>query len=111
MGFVGPYRHILYLAVAAVIVFTLTQLSIPLILRFAIDNALVSETTNRRLLELAVLVFGAMIFTNYIANSIQQITVGRVAERILFDLRRAMFVHLQTVALSFMDKHCFLHKM
>ena len=104
MGFVGPYRHILYLAVAAVIVFTLTQLSIPLILRFAIDNALVSEATNRQLLELAVLVFGAMIFTNYIANSIQQITVGRVAERILYDLRRAMFVHLQTVALSFMDK-------
>ena len=103
-GFVRPYRHFLYLAVVAVIVFTLTQLSIPLIIRFAIDNALVSDATNRELLALAVLVFGAMIFTNYIANTIQQITVGRVAERILFDLRRAMYVHLQKVALSFMDK-------
>ena len=103
-GFVRPYRHFLYLAVVAVIVFTLTQLSIPLIIRFAIDNALVSDATNRELLALAVLAFGAMIFTNYIANTIQQITVGRVAERILFDLRRAMYVHLQKVALSFMDK-------
>ena len=104
VGFVKPYRRFLYIAVVAVIVFTLTQLTIPLILRFVIDNALVKEATNRDLLELAALTFGAMIFTNYIANSIQQVTVGRVAERILFDLRRAMYVHLQKVSLSFMDK-------
>jgi ATP-binding cassette, subfamily B, multidrug efflux pump len=103
-GFVRPYRKILYIAVVAVIVFTLTQLSIPLILRFAIDNALVKEATNQQLLEIAALGFGAVILTNYIANSIQQVTVGRVAERILFDLRRAMYVHLQRVSLSFMDK-------
>ena len=104
MGFVRPYKKLLYIAVAAVIVFTLTQLTIPLILRFAIDNALVKEATNRQLLEYAALTFGSMIFINYIANSIQQVTVGRVAERILFDLRRAMYVHLQRVSLSFMDK-------
>jgi len=104
MGFVKPYKNLLYIAVAAVIVFTLTQLTIPLILRFAIDSALVKEATNRQFLEYAALTFACMIFINYIANSIQQITVGRVAERILFDLRRAMYVHLQTVALSFMDK-------
>jgi ATP-binding cassette subfamily B multidrug efflux pump len=104
VGFVRPYRHLLYIAVVAVIVFTLTQLSIPLILRFVIDKALVKEATNQQLLEIAALGFGAVIFTNYIANSIQQITVGRVAERILFDLRRAMYVHLQRVSLSFMDK-------
>ena len=45
-----------------------------------------------------------MIFTNYIAGFIQQLTVGRVAERILFDLRQAMYVHLQRVSLAFMDK-------
>ncbi len=104
VGFVRPYRRFLYIAVVAVIVFTLTQLTIPLILRFVIDNALVKEATNRDLLELAALAFGAMIFINYIANSIQQVTVGRVAERVLFDLRRAMYVHLQKVSLSFMDK-------
>jgi ATP-binding cassette subfamily B multidrug efflux pump len=104
MGFVRPYKNLLYFAVAAVIVFTLTQLTIPLILRFAIDNALVKEATNRQFLQYAALTFGSMIFINYIANSIQQLTVGRVAERILFDLRRAMYVHLQRVSLSFMDK-------
>ena len=104
MGYLRPYKNLLYIAVAAVIVFTLTQLTIPLILRFAIDSALVKEATNRQFLEYAALTFACMIFINYIANSIQQITVGRVAERILFDLRRAMYVHLQTVALSFMDK-------
>lgn len=104
MDFVGPYNKYLFIAVIAVIVFTLTQLMIPLILRYVIDNALVKEATNRDLLEIAVMVFGAMIFTNYIAGFIQQLTVGRVAERILFDLRQAMYVHLQRVSLAFMDK-------
>ena len=104
MDFVGPYKKYLFIAVIAVIVFTLTQLMIPLILRYVIDNALVKEATNRELLEIAVMVFGAMIFTNYIAGFLQQITVGRVAERILFDLRQAMYVHLQQVSLAFMDK-------
>ena len=30
--------------------------------------------------------------------------VGKVAENVLFDMRRAMFAHLQRVSLSFMDK-------
>ena len=30
--------------------------------------------------------------------------VGRVAENVLFDMRRAMFAHLQRVSLSFMDR-------
>src|SRR5690606_10767882 len=35
-AFVRPYRKQIYLSVAAVLVFTLTQLAIPLIIRFAI---------------------------------------------------------------------------
>ncbi|MDH3241157.1 MAG: ABC transporter ATP-binding protein/permease, partial [Alphaproteobacteria bacterium] len=34
----------------------------------------------------------------------QETIVGKTAERILFDLRRAMYVHLQRLSMSFMDK-------
>ncbi len=35
--FVHPYRRQIYLSIAAVLVFTLTQLAIPLIIRLAIE--------------------------------------------------------------------------
>jgi len=102
--FLKPYRGRLLLAVAAVLAFTLTQLAIPLIIRAAIDEALALGGGGRRLLDLAVAAFVAVITANYIANQLQESIVGRLASHLLFDLRRAMFAHLQVVSLSFMDQ-------
>ena len=44
------------------------------------------------------------ILINFGASYVQETSVGRVAEEVLFDIRRAMFSHLQRVSLSFMDK-------
>ena len=99
-----PYRRKLILALGAVLVFTVTQLSIPLIIRTVVDDALAAEDAQRALLDLAVLVFAAVVTVNYVANHLQEIIVGKVAEQLLFDLRRAMYAHLQAVSLSFMDK-------
>lgn len=103
-SFLRPYRTRLVLAVAAVLVFTLTQLAIPLIIRAAIDEALVRGAEGRSLLDLAVVVFIAVVSVNYIGNHLQESIVGRIASHLLFDLRRAMYAHLQVVSLSFMDK-------
>ena len=103
-GFVTPYKKRLYIAIGAVVVFTLTQLTIPLIIRYAIDEALVPGATNLALLKLAVLSFFIMITVNAAANLTQLAIVGRVAERVLYDMRSAMYAHLQKVSLSFMDK-------
>src|SRR5690606_37799086 len=51
-----------------------------------------------------VAMFIAVILVNYAANYVQEAVVGRVAENVLFDMRRAMFAHLQKVSLSFMDR-------
>lgn len=104
LSYVYPYRARIYGALAAVLVFTGAQLSIPLIIRYAIDEALVSENAGTGLLTLAIAVFAAVITVNYAANYLQDRIVGLTGERVIFDLRRAMFAHLQHVALSFMDK-------
>ncbi len=103
-GFVTPYKKRLYMAIGAVVVFTLTQLTIPLIIRYVIDNALVPGATDRAFLDLAVLAFFLFISINAAANLAQLAIVGRTAERVLFDMRAAMYEHLQRVSLSFMDK-------
>lgn len=100
--FVRPYQKQIYISVAAVLVFTFSQLAIPLVIRYAIDNGMIAGG-NLQVLAWAVAVFGVLILINYAANWVQEVVVGKAAENVLFDMRRAMFEHLQRVSLSFMD--------
>ena len=102
--FVKPYKRMLYLGIGAVLLFTLSQVAIPLLLRLIIDDALVLETNALTLLHQIVIAFGIVIVISYVANITQEMVVGRMAGHLLFDLRRAMYLHLQFVSLSFMDK-------
>jgi ATP-binding cassette subfamily B protein len=104
LAFMHPYRVRLSVALCAVVAFTLTQLSIPLVIRAAIDNALLPGILDGRVLNIIALGFVAIILVNLAATYLQETIVGKTAERILFDLRRAMYVHLQHLSMSFMDK-------
>ncbi len=101
--FVHPYRAKMYLSVAAVLVFTATQLAIPLIIGFAIDSGMTKGGSSTNLLW-AVAAFALAVLVNFGASFVQESQVGKVAENVLFDMRRAMFAQLQRVSLSFMDK-------
>lgn len=102
-AFVAPYRRKIYLSVAAVLVFTSTQLAIPLIIGRAIDSGM-TEGGNTTNLLWAVSLFAIVVLVNFGASYVQETQVGEVAENVLFDMRRAMFAQLQRVSLSFMDK-------
>jgi ATP-binding cassette, subfamily B, multidrug efflux pump len=102
--FISPYRQRLVLAVLAVLVFAGSQVTIPLIVRGVIDDALVADTRDERLLAIGALIFLGIVSFNFLANLTQETLVGRIAERLLIDLRRGMYAHLQRVSLSFMDK-------
>ncbi|MGV8833604.1 MAG: ABC transporter ATP-binding protein [Devosia sp.] len=102
-AFVRPYRLKIYLSVAAVLVFTTTQLAIPLIIGRAIDSGMTLGGNSTNLLW-AVAMFALAVIFNFGASFVQETEVGKVAENVLFDMRRAMFAQLQRVSLSFMDK-------
>jgi ATP-binding cassette subfamily B protein len=102
-AFVRPYRGKIYLSVAAVLVFTATQLAIPLIIGRAIDSGMTQGGNTTNLLW-AMGAFALAVLLNYGASYVQETQVGQVAEHVLFDMRRAMFAQLQRVSLSFMDK-------
>ena len=104
MAYVRPYTRWLLIALGAVLVFTGAQLLIPLIIRHAIDEAILADGGDVVHLQLTAAVFGVVILVSYAANYLQDRLVGHIGERVIFDLRRAMFAHLQEVSLSFMDK-------
>jgi ATP-binding cassette subfamily B protein len=103
-SFVKPYQSRIFISVAAVLVFTLTQLAIPLVIRYAIDHGMAAGKLDQSVMVSAISAFTVIILINYAASHVQESVVGKVAENVLSDLRRAMFSHLQRVSLSFMDK-------
>ena len=101
-AFVQPYRRKFIISVIAVLVFTLTQLAIPMIIRRAIDKGVLAGSA--AVLYQSLAAFGTIIALNFVASHVQETVVGKAAENVLFDIRRAMVAHLQRVSLSFMDK-------
>ncbi len=104
LGYVAPYRRRLWLAIGCVVLFTASQLAIPLVIGLAIDRALATDAMDSRLLLMTAIAFAGVIAVNAAANLGQDVIVGKIGERVLFDLRRAMFAHLQRLSMSFMDK-------
>ncbi|WIY53464.1 ABC transporter ATP-binding protein [Devosia sp. YIM 151766] len=102
-AYVHPYRMKIYLSVLSVLVFTGTQLAIPLIIGNAIDTGMVAGG-NLENLTWAIIAFALVILLNFGASWLQETQVGQVAENVLFDMRRAMFAQLQRVSLSYMDR-------
>ena len=104
LAFVVPYRRRLLFGLAAVLVFTATQLAIPLIVSNTFKHVAGAGDSALTLLRAAVAVFVGIILVNFVANVLQEGVVARAGARVLFDLRRAMYRHLQRVSLSFMDR-------
>ena len=103
LSYCKPHRPVLVTAIFSVLVFTLTQIAFPLVILYAIDNALVKDKFNAGVFEICAVIFCFLAVINYLANYYQESTVGKIAERVLVQLRRDMFGHLQRVSLSFMD--------
>lgn len=106
LAFVKPYRRQLLLSVGAVLVFTASSLAFPIMVRFGIDQIEQARVVggSRSTLGLIVGALVAVVTVNFAMGYVQDLVVARVAQRVLFDLRRAMYSHLQRVSLSFMDK-------
>ena len=103
LGFMKPYRRWVIIAISALMIFTLSQILFPLIIQKALDGQL-TYFENLDSLELGVLLFAGVVAINFTSHFFSEWMVSKVAQRLLFDMRRGMFEHLQRVSLSFMDK-------
>lgn len=100
-GFIRPYRRVLWGAIASVFFYTLVQVSIPIAVRFAVDSATAGTTSH---LVQALSWFAVLVLLNAGLNFLQEWVAARLAQRVIFDLRRAMFAHLQDVSLATLDQ-------
>ena len=84
------------------LVYTATQVAIPWVIMVAIDDY-IAESDYAGLTWLFG-IFIAIAAVNWVSNYVQQFSMEKVGQGVLFNLRRQMFGHVQKQSLSFFDK-------
>ena len=99
----SAYRRRVLLAFAALIGATATGLAPPYLAKVAIDDGI--EPRNLALLGWVVVAFVAAGLLNWLSGIAQTYYTAWVGQRILADLRRRLFSHLQRLSLGFYERN------
>jgi ATP-binding cassette subfamily B protein len=98
-----PYRARTWFSIAALLAAVLTALAPPYLAKVAIDRGIRQE--DLQLLGWIVAAFLGAGILNWAASMAQTYYTGWVGERILADLRRQLFRHLQRLSLGFYERN------
>ena len=100
--YLKPHKAFVIGAQIAVLISAATAIAIPYMIDQAV-NAAVGGGDNARLDQI-IAIFVGVVILNAAAFFLEQWMSSRLAQRVIFDVRRSMFSHFQDVSLSFMDK-------
>ena len=100
--FLKPHKVFLIGAQLAVLASAATQLSLPLMIGRAVTAATAAHAAS--VIDKVTIVFFGVVVLNAITSFLDQWMSTRLAQKVIFDVRRAMFAHFQLVSLSFLDK-------
>ena len=97
-----PYRRRAVLSVVAMVVVTLSSLTVPYLLKVAIDGGITAG--DLEVLTTVIAVFIAVSLVNLGASYLQTYLTSWVGEHVIYDLRRQLFAHLQKLSLDFFSR-------
>ena len=97
------YQRSLIAALIVLIGFTVTTVSGPLIVAYAIDHGLSAHHLSRRVIELSAVVYLIVAVSMGLLERAQIVMVNRIGESFLRDLRKRVFAHLLSLSMSFFD--------
>ena len=90
-------------AMVMMLVYTVTLVATPWLIGFTIDNYII--TGDRAGLNQAGLIFLGLVAANYAGNYAYMRLLGKISQHILYQLRTAMFDHLQVLSVPFFDRN------
>lgn len=99
LRYARPYRGHLIVVLVTIVVITLLSLLPPLLMRTLIDDAIPNE--DLRLVTWLGVAMVAVPLVNGIVGIIQRRATASMGEGIIYDLRRQLFDHLQSMSLGF----------
>ena len=102
LPYILVHRNIAILAFVSMIVFSATQVAFPWMIKVGIDRFIMGGSFTG--LSWVFGIFIGIAAINFGSNYVMQLAMAKVAQGVLFGLRRDMFAHLQKLSLSFYDK-------
>ena len=94
-------------AVAAVLIYTVSSVALPFILKLGIDAFTITDVNpvaDKNQLHLLAAVFLVVTLVHFGSNFVQFVYMPRVGQGILYDLRTQMFTHLQRLSTGFFHR-------
>jgi ATP-binding cassette subfamily B protein len=102
LGWVRPHRGLVAAALGCLVVEAAMQLAAPLLTRWVIDHALPARDLPG--LRTAVLLFIAMLAGQFAAAYGETVLTAALGQRVMRDLRGALFAHLQRLPVATFDR-------
>ena len=103
LQFVRPYGGRMFLALILMIIVTVSAVSWPYFVKLAIDEG-ISKNDSTALRNICI-TFLAVSVIQLVTNILRVRIMSRVGQHILYDVRTAMFDHLQKLSLSFYNRY------
>lgn len=101
MKYVAPYRRRIWTVAAAIAVITIVSLSVPYLMKVAIDQYIQAGDIQGLafISALCLLLYGA----NWVATRLRAYNISWIGESMVNSMRDQIFSHLQTLSYSFYD--------
>ena len=103
IGYLRPYQRDVAVAMVWVFIYAAATVTIPALIQTGIDNYI--EQGDLRGLNFLGLAFIVVIAVHYVSNFKHQVLLARVGQRVVYDLRRELFAHLQRLPMSFHNRN------
>jgi ATP-binding cassette subfamily B protein len=118
--YLRPYWRMTLFAVLAILLFGIVQAVPPYLLKVEVDRYLdpaaraglprllsnfLSSDPRRGILQIALLFFLPCVVLTFALQFAQSFTMQLVGQRVMYDLRRQLFAHLQSLQMSFFDRN------
>jgi len=103
LEFVKPYTWRMFFALILMIIVTTAAVSGPYFVKLAIDEGIGKNDVHA--LKNIVLIYLAVSIVQLVTNFYRVRIMSRVGQHVLYDVRMAMFEHLQRLSLSFYNRY------
>ncbi len=102
-GYVRPYGRLVAAALAFFLVEGVLQLAQPLLTRYVIDVAVPAKDADG--VRLAALAFVGVLAGQFVCEYGEVLFTTLLGQRVMHDLRRELFAHLQRLSIAFFDRN------
>jgi ATP-binding cassette subfamily B protein len=102
LQYIQPYRIKLIPVILATIVGTITKVSIPFLIGYTIDSAIKGK--DARLLMTMSAIILVMFCIQLVMNKYRIRHMNIIGQKVIFDLRAALFKHIQNLSFRFFDQ-------